>query len=212
MKIPFDIKYRPQIESGEYGAVTRSGLPVRIVCWDAPRIYPLVGFIGDMDAAFRWDDSGCYDVDKIEDDYDLFILIPDKATKELTSGEWTIPDGYVARIAEGKVIIEKEQEELTEFEKAFQQEILEKYGAIVDEAEYVFNIKNTCKKLLEIAHKDLPRWRKMPNGIRGNGEGKDIYIIRYGYGNYGLSSWIGGESGQYLELEELEKLVKEAGV
>lgn len=34
MKIPFDIKYRPQIESGEYKVETRSGLPARIVCWD----------------------------------------------------------------------------------------------------------------------------------------------------------------------------------
>ena len=34
MKKPFDIKYRPQIESGEYKVVTRDGRPVRIVCWD----------------------------------------------------------------------------------------------------------------------------------------------------------------------------------
>lgn len=36
MKIPFDIKYRPQIESGEYKVETRDGLhSVRIICWDA---------------------------------------------------------------------------------------------------------------------------------------------------------------------------------
>ena len=33
-KIPFDIKYRPQIESGEYKVETRDGKPVRIICWD----------------------------------------------------------------------------------------------------------------------------------------------------------------------------------
>ena len=33
-KISFDIKYRPQIESGEYKVETRDGKPVRIICWD----------------------------------------------------------------------------------------------------------------------------------------------------------------------------------
>ena len=34
MIIPFNIKYRPQIESGEYKVRTASGKPARIVCWD----------------------------------------------------------------------------------------------------------------------------------------------------------------------------------
>lgn len=34
MKIPFDIKFRPQIESGEYTVVTESGYPVKIYRWD----------------------------------------------------------------------------------------------------------------------------------------------------------------------------------
>ena len=37
MKKPFDIKYRPQIESGEYKVETRGGKPARIVCWDFMR-------------------------------------------------------------------------------------------------------------------------------------------------------------------------------
>lgn len=34
MKIPFDVKYRPQIESGEYKVQTADGRDVRIICWD----------------------------------------------------------------------------------------------------------------------------------------------------------------------------------
>ena len=34
MIISFNIKYRPQIESGEYKVRTASGKPARIVCWD----------------------------------------------------------------------------------------------------------------------------------------------------------------------------------
>jgi len=35
MKIPFDIKYRNKIESGEYKVETFDGYSVRIICWDA---------------------------------------------------------------------------------------------------------------------------------------------------------------------------------
>ena len=33
-KIPFDIKFRSQIECGEYSVVTGDDKPVRIICWD----------------------------------------------------------------------------------------------------------------------------------------------------------------------------------
>lgn len=33
-KVPFDIKYRPQIESGEYKVETVSGFHVEILRWD----------------------------------------------------------------------------------------------------------------------------------------------------------------------------------
>ena len=35
MKETFDIKYRPEIESGKYRVVTRRGEPVEILKWDA---------------------------------------------------------------------------------------------------------------------------------------------------------------------------------
>ena len=40
MKIPFDIKYRPEIESGKYKVVTVvDNKPVRIICWDRKSCY-----------------------------------------------------------------------------------------------------------------------------------------------------------------------------
>jgi len=33
-KIPFDIKFRPEIESGKYSVQTRDGRKARIICWD----------------------------------------------------------------------------------------------------------------------------------------------------------------------------------
>ena len=35
MRKEFDIKYRQEIESGKYRVETITGLPVRIICWDA---------------------------------------------------------------------------------------------------------------------------------------------------------------------------------
>ena len=34
-RAPFNMKYRPQLESGEYTLFTRDGRSARIVCWDA---------------------------------------------------------------------------------------------------------------------------------------------------------------------------------
>lgn len=39
-KIPFHIKYKSQIESGEYKVVNSYGEPVRIICWDARIDFP----------------------------------------------------------------------------------------------------------------------------------------------------------------------------
>jgi len=41
-KIPFDIKYRPQIESGKYMVVDNYDNPVRIICWDASNSFPII--------------------------------------------------------------------------------------------------------------------------------------------------------------------------
>lgn len=45
MNIPFDIKYRPQIESDNYKIKTSEGYPVRIICWDMIGDNPIVGLV-----------------------------------------------------------------------------------------------------------------------------------------------------------------------
>ena len=82
-RIQFNIKYRPQIESGEYTVKTRSGNPVRIICWDRNSCTPICALItrdsGPED--YVWTDkegrntkSGYYD--------DLFIITPDPDLSE----------------------------------------------------------------------------------------------------------------------------------
>jgi hypothetical protein len=55
-KIPFDIKYRPEIESGKYKVVTSCGEPCQIVKWDCRGQYPLLVLIDDGDT----DDAAFY--------------------------------------------------------------------------------------------------------------------------------------------------------
>lgn len=62
MKIPFDIKYRPQIESGEFKVESENGHPVRILCWDARNFFgwPIIGlyFNGEVDLVIEYNIHG----------------------------------------------------------------------------------------------------------------------------------------------------------
>lgn len=68
-KIPFNIKYRPQIESGEYRLETTFGEPARIVKWDCRGKYPLLVIIDDGDtddaAFFHLDGVGCTEEERL---------------------------------------------------------------------------------------------------------------------------------------------------
>ncbi len=88
-KIPFNIKYRPQIESGEYRVVTREDCPVEIKIWDLKGDFPVVGVYYDYknkrDTAVQVTAEGWCSI-KPDDNYsDDFFIITDKP--ELTEFE-----------------------------------------------------------------------------------------------------------------------------
>lgn len=88
-RIPFDIKYRPQIESGEYRVELRDGTPVRIICWEAKGTFPIIGlFMTDdgCETTTQAHSNGRRSDDKnYESDYDLFIVTPEE--EKLTNFE-----------------------------------------------------------------------------------------------------------------------------
>ena len=96
MKIPFDIKYRPQIESGEYKVVTRDNDPVRIICWNASSPQPIIGLVYDSnekcETVGTFCDNGSWRLGDKDSVFDLFILIPDP---ELTEFEKGIKRGFL---------------------------------------------------------------------------------------------------------------------
>lgn len=99
MRIPFDIKYRPQIESGEYKVETRDGTPIRIICFDAPiRNYPIIGISDDPESdPFTFTIDGRYIFEPAnQDSLDLFIIIPEP---ELTEFEQELVNFFNERNA-----------------------------------------------------------------------------------------------------------------
>ena len=89
MKIPFDIKYRPQIESGEYKAETRDGKPARIICWDMDSYNPIVALVANYpnyngslsEHIFSYSMDGRYST-TCSSDEDLFIVTPEEELTE----------------------------------------------------------------------------------------------------------------------------------
>lgn len=78
-RIPFDQKYRPQIESGQYKVETGDGRPVRIICWDAKDdrddktlCCPIIGLVdnGKREVVMSWNYRGLVYNQK----GDLFII------------------------------------------------------------------------------------------------------------------------------------------
>jgi len=83
MKIPFDIKYRPQIESGEYKVETKDHHPVRIICWNKntgglDRIVALVAGDSGQEKTLHYTEKGQCVAAGDNCNKDLFIVTPEK--------------------------------------------------------------------------------------------------------------------------------------
>lgn len=96
MKIPFDIKYRPQIESGEYKVETRDGRRVKIIYWDLNCTSPIVAVM-DVHIDLPGEIVDIFSVsgmafDDSESPSDLFIVTPEP---ELTEFEKGIKRGFL---------------------------------------------------------------------------------------------------------------------
>lgn len=188
MKIPFDIKYRPQIEAGKYKVVTRDGRDVRILCWDADQFYPICAQFrlcaGTLIARY-FDCNGIFEgSDETENGYDLF-LVP-------------------------------AEPELTDFEKCVK-ECLEYDTEVASDGDFLEATKEYAKELLALARKeiekDLPRWKKAD---RDWDAGTIDFAVFHKNDGGDHEDWLSVEvtnrlyKGEYyIELSALEKLPKE---
>lgn len=167
MKIPFDIKYRPQIESGEFKVETRDGLPARVVCWDANSYTPIVFLATEhdgLDDIYKEYTYSCNNFGRafsIESPRDLFIVTPEE---ELTEFEKEVSDmveyckehgenvafDYAKRHAKTLLALAREQ-----FKPEIDAEIEKAYKTQDD---VVF--RKGWERGKEEVLKNLPRWRR----------------------------------------------------
>lgn len=85
MKIPFDIKYRSQIESGKYKITTRANHPVRLICWDANDYgNPIVAISGGYPIQYTENGKTCNEMpwNGVELNTDLVIVTDDSELTE----------------------------------------------------------------------------------------------------------------------------------
>lgn len=194
MKIPFDIKYRPQIESGEYKVEVAEGCSVRIVYWDAKRKNGgcICGFMGEEeDEPYFWQPNGSWWADGTQSPLDLLIVTPEE--EKLTPFEvevksWmgvaediVIDDSWVKTCAKALLSLARKQfvkdgyviekKIFHDAVKRVDPGIMKEVSKNVDMTEY--------EKGRADALKDLPRWKKICRGNNYSSETKFTINGRY---------------------------------
>lgn len=201
MKIPFSIKYRPQIESGEYKVETHDGRPVRIICWDRT---PNVGEDKDLtlcvliphnigEAVYYYNHYG---KSRLDGRNDLFIITPEP--EPFTKLEKAVFDMLVERTNETTISETQARKYGPIFMEIAKDEIYS-HESLVEYAE-----KAKAEGKAE-ALKDLPRWRKWDTGACGNSDGHPIALV-FGAGGIRFISVLGAIGEKYIMLNDLKKL------
>ena len=225
-KIPFNIKYRPEIESGKYKVVTRDDRPVRILCWNAKGEQPIVGLVTEKsgnELCYRFYEDGVAVDELVSDSDTLFLIVP---KLEFKQGQWylctrthaffekgeiyeciydgTICDGIGrSRLTEMTYNIDYFSP-LTEMEN-FEQELK---NLIPDWQKDKEDFKKNTFKLFclaeEVILKNIPKWQKVAEvhsfdegiSIRNTPDG-DVLVLNTDGNKY------------FLNIKELSKLPKE---
>ena len=149
-KIPFSIKYRPQIESGEYKVVTSQDYPVQILKWDADNLNTPIFFsymtkIGEYCAQTSGDD--------------LFIITPEP---ELSEFEIKVREILYADKPEYSACDpESWKRASSELLKLARNEIVKSGYAIVESEHYLEEGRKNYERGKAEALKDLPRWENV---------------------------------------------------
>ena len=197
MKIPFDIKFRPQIESGEYKVVTSFEEPAEIVKWDCKGQYPLLAciFDGDTDDAAFYTEEG-KGVCNSKENY-LFIITPEPGLTEFENAIVKIVklcDGTCSSESDIKECIKSHSEELLELAM----KSLAKQGYVtMSIGTFDENLNSSKEEGRKEALKDLPRWRKCDKNI--------IYNTKFSLVENGVGRFLMVE-GYKIGIDSLEKL------
>lgn len=225
MKIPFSIKYRDKIESGEYKVETGDGRSVRIISWDK-KVFggrtEIVALVptpeGNTETVQLYCPDGTLIASSWNEKFKLFIVTPEPEMSELelaiakyrppTDSKDTIQKiatelldlAKSQLLQSGELLTQEHHEKLMETLNKAHEEELEKAYKNADEVQY--------RKGREDALKDLPMWRNVEADKRYVG-----CVTRYmdvnGDWNYCMSSGKLSDDCQYISIAALEKLPKQ---
>lgn len=188
MKVPFNVKYRPKIESGEYKVETRDGRPAKIIYWEAKDCKPIIALIPQhlmkMEVVLRFYADGQFSSNGKKTMCDLFIVTPEEEMSDFEqevsdiveyckkNGE-NVADGYAKRHAKSLLILAREQfikDGYVIEKKAFHdavkrvdpkviKEVSEKWGAMKEA------LRIEYERGKADALKDIPRWKRFAPNI-----------------------------------------------
>lgn len=154
MKIPFDIKYRPQIESGEYKVKTKDGKQVRIVSWDkegfeCQEIVALVTNATGTESCNIYTINGFLRSNYYQRNMNLFIVTPEE---ELTEFENELATVIGFAIAQS---VSSPNEKMVEFVKNWSERLLSlareqliKDGYVIEKKAFHDAVENISDKHL----------------------------------------------------------------
>lgn len=128
---------------------------------------------------------------------------------ELMHQEISIPEGFTATIEGNKIILaktESEDEKMLREIKRYIKEQGNKPTGLPNGTAAVADMLAWLEKQGQ-EPKKVSIWKHWKNGIAGNGEGEQIYLIKYG-NTYHLSSCLSFEC-DYIELSELDNFMLE---
>lgn len=196
MRIPFNIRYRDKIESGEYKVETRDGKPVRIICWDMDSYNHIVALVANYpnyngslsEHIFSYGMDGRYST-PAENAEDLFIITPEPEMSEFEQEVYKMTTNKVRFKEEANKLLDLAKQQLLQSGELMTQEHHEKL---------METLREECKK-------DLPRWRIWRNGACGNSEGIPIALV-HNIGGFHLVSTLGADWEKYIMLDDLKKL------
>jgi len=162
IKIPFDIKHRPQIESGEYKVILDCGVEAEILAWDKPGEYPIVCMAKKEGAIpFRTNNNGkAYHFPEGANYSDLFIVTSEE---EMTEFEIALENFVMNADASEQTFHEDVKQHAAELLAIARKELI-KEGTSKNEIGTMLYDAGFEDGKAE-AFMELPRWKELPDGI-----------------------------------------------
>ena len=217
MKIPFNVKFRPQIESGEYKVVCcEREYPVTILMWDFkdPDGYNILAYYEDKKGQhpLMYDNDGKLYHDK-SGIFDLFIITPEP---ELTEFEIRLLD-WLSNDTSGEIPMERMKKVVrnraAELHSLARKEFENEAPSIIEAQSFKAGFKAGKAEAL----KDFPRWKRIRKGERLP-ETSYIWDFAYGERNGGgiSTNWllpnipcVVGCDAWYIPVDVIKNLPRE---